>query len=76
MLDKRTFGGMMQQGEQVKSKYLTIEEASEYAMVSIKTLRRKINLGLLPSYKPGKRILIDPKELEIFMRKTRKTLAS
>ena len=76
MLDKRTFGGMMQQGEQVKSKYLTIEEASEYAMVSIKTLRRKINLGLLPSYNPGKRILIDPKELEIFIRKTRKKLAS
>ncbi len=57
-------------------KYLTLEEASERCQISVKTLRRKIGLGLLPAYKPSKRLLIDPKELEVFVRKARKKFAS
>jgi excisionase family DNA binding protein len=57
-------------------KYMTLVQASEHTQIPVKTLRKKISLGLLPAYKPGKCILIDPKELEIFIRKARKKLAS
>lgn len=60
-----------------KSKrYLTLIQASEHTQIPVKTLRKKIRLGLLPAYKPGRSILIDPKELDIFIRKARKKFAS
>lgn len=57
-------------------KYLTLDQASAYCQIPVKTLRAKIRLGLLPAYKPGRSILIDPKELDIFVRKARKKFAS
>lgn len=57
-------------------KYMTLDDAAEYSGLGISTLRRKISLGLLPAYKPGKMILIDPKELEMFIRKAKKKFAS
>lgn len=58
------------------AKYLTLEKASELSHIPIKTLRAKIALGLLPAYKPGRSILIDEKELELFIKKARKRIAS
>lgn len=57
-------------------KYMTLVQASEHCQIPVKTLRTKIRLGLLPAYKPGKCILIDPKELEVFIRKSRKRFAA
>lgn len=62
-------------GEKSK-RYLTLLQASDACQIPVKTLRTKIRLGLLPAYKPGKCILIDPKELDIFIRKARKKFAS
>ncbi len=66
----------MQLGGQMSKKYLTLEQASEYCHISAKTLQTKIRLGLLPAYKPGRSLLIDQKELEIFIRKNKKKFAS
>lgn len=57
-------------------KYLTLPQAFELSHIPIKTLRTKIAMGLLPAYKPGRSILIDENELEIFIRKSRKKIAS
>jgi len=71
---------MQTTGEKVNAKkataYITLKQASEQTQIPVKTLRKKISLGLLPAYKPGRSILIDPKELEVFVRKARKKLAS
>lgn len=55
----------------MKSKYFTLEDAAEYSGLGMSTLRRKIKLGVLTAYKPGKRILIDPKDLEMFIKRTK-----
>lgn len=65
----------MSTGEKSK-KYMTLVQASEQCQIPVKTLRTKIRLGLLPAYKPGKCILIDPRELEVFIRKAKKKFAS
>jgi excisionase family DNA binding protein len=54
-----------------EKKWLTLEEVVEITHISERTLREKIKLGLLPSYKPGKRRLIDARELELFIRRHR-----
>jgi excisionase family DNA binding protein len=54
---------------------MTLKQAIEYSGVSYSTLRRKIELGVLPAYKPGKAVLIDQKDLELFIRKSRKKTA-
>lgn len=58
------------------TKYLTLAQASEYCHIPEKTLRVKIRLGLLPAYKPAKSVLVDMRELEIFIRKSKKKIAS
>lgn len=60
----------------MEKKYLTLEQASEASQIPISSLRRKISEGLLPAYKPGKSILIDAKELEMFIRRSRVEHAS
>lgn len=67
---------MLTTGGEVTKKYMTLEDAADFSGLGISTLRRKISLGVLPAYKPGKMILIDPKELETFIRKARKKIAS
>lgn len=57
-------------------KYLTLEQASDYCQIPAKTLQTKIRLGLLPAYKPGRSLLVDQHELDIFIRKARKKFAS
>jgi excisionase family DNA binding protein len=52
-------------------KYMTIEEASEYSRVPVSSLRKKISDGDLPAFKPGKSLLIDIKDLEMFIRKAK-----
>lgn len=70
-------GGPVQMTTADKSKkYMTLSQASDHCQIPVKTLRTKIRLGLLPAYKPGKCILIDPKELDVFIRKARKKFAS
>lgn len=49
--------------------WLTIEEVVEISHISERTIREKIKLGLLPSYKPGKRRLIDARDLDLFIRR-------
>jgi excisionase family DNA binding protein len=50
--------------------YLTIEEAAEKIRMPYETLRRKIKEGLVKAYKPGKRVLIDERELELFVKRS------
>lgn len=52
-----------------EKKWLTIEEVVEITHMGDRTIREKIKLGLLPSYKPGKRRLINAKDLELFIRR-------
>jgi excisionase family DNA binding protein len=52
-----------------EKKWLTIEEVVEITHMGERTIREKIKLGLLPTYKPGKRRLIDAKDLELFIRR-------
>lgn len=59
-----------------KPKWLTVKEAAIESKMGYSTLRKKIELGLLKAYKPAKEVLIDPKELEVFIRKARKKIAS
>lgn len=59
-------------GGTMKTKWMTLPEAVDYSRMGYSTLRKKIKLGLLPSHKPGKKVLIDSRELDIFIRKSRK----
>lgn len=52
-----------------ETKWLTIEDAVAISHMGERTIREKIRLGLLPTYKPGKRRLIDSKDLELFIRR-------
>jgi hypothetical protein len=52
-------------------KYITLAQASEIYQMSESALRRRIDEGVLPAYKPSRAILVDPRELELFIKKTR-----
>lgn len=52
-----------------EKKWLTIKEVVEITHMCDRTIREKIKLGLLPTYKPGKRRLINAKDLELFIRR-------
>ncbi len=52
-----------------EKKWLTVEDVVEISHMGKRTVMEKIKLGLLPSYKPGKRRLIDAKDLELFIRR-------
>lgn len=45
-------------------RYLTLAEAAEYSTLSIQTLRRAIRRHQLKAFKPARRVLIDPAELD------------
>ena len=60
----------------MRKKYLTLEEAFSLSHISVDSLRRKIKAGLIPAYRPGKKILIEEKDLEIFIKKNRMSDAS
>lgn len=57
---------------EIMKKYMTLTEAAEYSHIPARTLRHKIRLKALPAYKPGKSLLIDPKELDLFIKKGKK----
>jgi excisionase family DNA binding protein len=57
-------------------KYLTLAEAVTYSNIPHSTLRRKIRMGLLPAYKPGKCVLVEQKELDAFIKKAKQKFAS
>ena len=52
-------------------KYLTIEEAAAEIQMPPSTLRRKITAGELVAYKPGKKVIISAKELELFIKRSK-----
>ena len=54
-----------------KSGFLTLRQAADFAHVGESTLRRKIKEGDLNAYRPGKHLLIDPKDLEKFIKKSK-----
>ena len=59
-------------GAQKIDKFITLEEASEIlGGMPIKTLRDKIAKGLLPTYKPGKRILLTAEEVIQFAKRAK-----
>ena len=49
-------------------RYLSLEEAAEYSTLSIQTLRRAIRRKQLKAFKPARRVLIDPAELDRWVR--------
>lgn len=58
-------------GEKALRRWLTLDEAFEMSNVTIKSLRKAIGNGTLPAYKPGKRVLIDVKDLESFIKRAK-----
>ena len=54
-----------------EKKYLTLEQAAKVAQMPAPTLRKKISAGLLPGYKPGKHVLVEAQELELFIRRSK-----
>lgn len=52
-----------------KQKFITLEQASEIYQMSVAALRRRIDEGQLPAYKPGKSILLKPEEVDLFMQR-------
>jgi excisionase family DNA binding protein len=50
-------------------RYLTLAEAAEYSTLSIQTLRRAIRRQQLKAFKPARRVLIDPAELDRWVRR-------
>lgn len=57
-------------------KFLTLVEASRFSRTPVSTLRRKIFAGELRAYKPSKGILIDPKDLERWIKSKEVSSAS
>lgn len=53
------------------SDYVTLEEASGLSHVAVNTLRKKIKLGLIPAFKPGKKVLILRRDLELYIKRTK-----
>lgn len=51
-------------------KYLTLEEISEALHMPYDTVRKKVKAGELKGYKPGKRVLVEEKELELFVKRS------
>lgn len=66
-------GGSMSKKEPV---YKTLEEASAFLRMPESTLRKKIAHGELAAYKPGRAVLIEQEELELFVKKNRVNSAS
>lgn len=58
-----------------KLKYLTLEEASAHSNIPVSTLRKRISEGKLPAYKPSRNIVVDEKELEAFIRRSKVVFA-
>lgn len=54
-----------------KQKYLTIDEAAERSRIPVSTLRKRIAEGRLLAYKPGRHLLVDASELELFIKRTK-----
>lgn len=52
-------------------KYLTLKEASEQFHIPISTLRKRIEEGRVPKYKPGRNILVDAKDIELLIKRSR-----
>jgi excisionase family DNA binding protein len=52
-------------------KYMTLDEASDLCRIPVSSLRKKVYAGEIPAYKPGKCILIDIKDLEVFMKRNK-----
>lgn len=52
-----------------EKKWLTIEEVVEITHMGTRTIKERIRTGALTSYKPGKRRLINAKDLELFIRR-------
>jgi excisionase family DNA binding protein len=52
----------------VGEKYLTVQETSEFAKISISTLNRLIKQNEIPSYKVGQRRLFDKNEVAEWVR--------
>lgn len=59
-----------------QKKYLTLEEAAKLVHMPVSSLRRKISDGLLPGYKPGKSVLVEATELDLFIRRNKVDHAS
>lgn len=56
-----------------KKGYLTLEEASQFCSIPVESLRKfvrgKDDIPKLPAVKPGKKVLINRKELETWLKK-------
>lgn len=57
-----------------KKGYLTLEEASEFCSIPVESLRKFVKgrddtVPKLPAVKPGKRVLISKKDLEVWLKK-------
>lgn len=47
-------------------KYLTVSEAASHCSLSEKTIRRLIGRGVLPHYRPSRRVLIALSDLDTY----------
>jgi excisionase family DNA binding protein len=56
-------------GEKKLDQYLTIAEAAQLLKMGTSTLRQKIKLGLLPTYKPALKILIKVTDLDAYVKR-------
>jgi excisionase family DNA binding protein len=59
------------EGGFVSTKYITLEQASEISQIPVSTLRKRITEGVLPAYKPGRGILIDPRDLDLLIKRSK-----
>lgn len=51
--------------------YLTLPEVCAFCRSPIGTVRHWINSGRLPSYKPGRRVLVKRSDLDVFLEQSR-----
>lgn len=49
-------------------KWLTTEGAAAQLCLTAQTVRELVRTGKLKAYKPGKRLLIDPDDLELYVK--------
>jgi excisionase family DNA binding protein len=49
-------------------RWLSVRDAAAYASVSAETIRRWLAAGHLTGYRPGRRVLIDPIQLDAYIR--------
>ncbi len=55
----------------VEHRYLTLEDATSILPVAAITLRRAIKAGELPAYRFGRRLLIRPSDLDVWIESRR-----